>query len=81
MTATPTLIGGAVGEIDLCPALVPTYIAGLPVDPLTLNGTPITTCNATYDTNYLISQSASDSRITVSAPATEISATDISVTR
>jgi len=66
----------------LCTALVPVYIAALPVDPLTNNGTPITDCAAApaESTSYEILQSTSDSRITVSAPLAEI-ATDISVTR
>lgn len=67
-------------ESDLCAALVPLYIAALPVDPLTNNGTPITDCTAAYDTNYTI-VSGANNRITVSAPATEIATTDISVTR
>ena len=83
--ATAGVIGGATGatpaQVDLCPALITTYMAALPVDPLTDNGTPVSTCNATYDTNYTIVQSATDSRITVCAPATEIPATDICVTR
>ena len=65
---------------DLCTVLVPTYIAALPVDPLTNNGTPITDCSQAYNTNYQIIQSTSNSRITVSASAAELSAT-ISVTR
>ena len=54
---------------DLCTVLVPTYIAALPVDPLTNNGTPITDCSQAYNTNYQIIQSTSNSRITVSASA------------
>lgn len=64
---------------DLCTALVPTYIAALPVDPLTNNGTPITNCAVAYDTNYTI-VSGTGNRITVAAPAQELSAV-ISVTR
>lgn len=64
---------------DLCAALVPTYIAALPVDPLTNNGTPITSCVGAYDTNYTI-VSGTGNRITVAAPAAELSAA-ISVTR
>jgi hypothetical protein len=56
-------------------------MAALPVDPLTNNGAPVTDCTAAYNTNYTIVQSAANSRITVSAPATEIGAVDISVTR
>lgn len=65
---------------DICSALVPTYMAALPVDPLTNNGTPITDCAVAYNTNYQIVTSATDNRVTVTAPAAELSAT-ISVTR
>ena len=74
------IIGDALGQADLCDALVPQFIAALPVDPLTNNGAPATDCAVAYNTNYTIVQGA-NSRITVSAPATEIPAVDISVTR
>ncbi len=84
---TAAVIGSAVGQVDLCSALVTKYLAALPVDPLTNNGTPISldpatgACPTTYNTNYTVFKSAADNRITVSAPATEIAAQDISVTR
>jgi len=67
--------------VDLCTALVPTYIAALPVDPLTNNGDPIVEaeCAAAYATNYTI-VSGSGNRLTVAAPAAELSAI-IEVTR
>jgi len=66
----------------LCTALVPTYIAALPVDPLTNNGAPVSDCTVVpWDTNYTVSQSATNSRITVSAPATELGVPIISVLR
>lgn len=84
-TAAAAVIGSDTvgGEVDLCTILVTQYIAALPVDPLTNNGDPVesTECAAAYDTNYTIVQSAADSRITVCAPATEIPAQDICVTR
>lgn len=71
-------------DADICADLVPTYLAALPVDPLTNNGAPITDCTggvpATYNTNYTIVSNANN-RITVTATATEIAAADISVTR
>lgn len=81
--ATAAVIGSDVvgGQVDLCSSLVTTYMGALPVDPLTNNGTPASDCTAAYNTNYTIAQSASDSRITVCAPATEIPATNICVTR
>ena len=72
----------AVGNVDLCPTLVPVLISSLPVDP-TVTAGPVTTCNNTYATGYKVSvdTEANGSRITVSAPATELGITDISVTR
>jgi len=82
---TAAVIGSntAGGQVDLCSALVTKYLAALPVDPLTSNGTPVSDCAQVggYDTNYTVLKSAADNRITVSAPATEIAAQDISVTR
>lgn len=84
----PDLADPTVGTInitdfaDLCTALVPTYIAALPVDPLTNNGTPVSDCTtAAWNTNYIVTQSATDSRITVSAPATELGVPVITVLR
>ncbi len=67
---------------DVCTALVPQYIAALPVDPQTNNGDPIeeAECAGAYSTNYDVMQSTSDSRVTVSAPGAELSES-ISVTR
>jgi type IV pilus assembly protein PilA len=93
--ALPTDIGITVKNIgstalvdaNICDALVTKYLAALPVDPLTDNGTPVsidTTTNAcptTYNTNYTVVKSQNDNRITVSAPATELGTTPISVTR
>lgn len=66
--------------VDLCADLVPQYIAALPVDPLTNNGTPVTDCTGAFDTNYTVVRSASDNRITITAPAAELGAS-ISVVR
>lgn len=65
---------------DLCALLVPNYIPALPTDP-SLNAADVdSTCPANYVTGYFIQQDA-NGRVTVSAPSTEISATDISITR
>lgn len=65
---------------NICTDIVTQYMAALPVDPLTNNGTPITDCAVAYTTNYTIVRSATDNRITVTAPAAELTQT-ISVTR
>ena len=59
-------------DADICAQLVTTYLAALPVDPLTNNGTPVTACGVNYLTNYTVIKSASDNRVTVSAPAAEL---------
>ena len=54
---------------DLCTDLVPTYMAGLPVDPTSTDPSPITTCPAAgtaYATGYTIFQDANQ-RVTVTA--------------
>ena|SRR5258708_32887268 len=67
-------------SVDICAALVTKYLAALPVDPLTSNGTPVTDCTSTYITNYWVVKSTSDNRVTVNAPAAELTEI-ISVTR
>jgi prepilin-type N-terminal cleavage/methylation domain-containing protein len=74
------VIGSGAGEVDICAALVTDYMAALPVDPLTNNGTPVTDCTAEYSTGYTISRSSSNNRVTVFAPAAELNQV-ISVTR
>lgn len=78
ITATPTNVSST--GINICATLVTQYLAALPVDPLTNNGTPVTDCAGAYDTNYQVSKSASDSRVTVTAPVAELTQS-ISVTR
>lgn len=81
ITTTPANIGDDTvgGDVDICAALVPTYIAALPFDP-TAAGAHYTSC-ADYDTGYDVSatSTANGSRVTVSATG-EITA-NISVTR
>jgi prepilin-type N-terminal cleavage/methylation domain-containing protein len=74
-------IGGASGTdwADLCDALVPTYLAALPVDPLTeqtdsdlaVDDQSIddTECSEDYLTGYVVEEQ--DGRVVVSAPETE----------
>jgi prepilin-type N-terminal cleavage/methylation domain-containing protein len=57
---------------DLCSLLVTQYIAALPVDPQTNNGTAITDCNSNYSTNYFVVRSTTDNRIMITAPGAEL---------
>lgn len=79
-TAGAAVIGSGVGQVAICASLVTTYLAALPVDPLTNNGTPATDCAAAYNTNYTVVRSTTDNRVTVAAPGAELGAV-ISVTR
>ncbi len=65
---------------DICAALVPTYIAGLPVDPNINTGLPITqqNCSMPYYTGYSVQTSGN--KVTVSAQYAE-QGEQISVTR
>lgn len=76
---------GAVGTVNLCAALVSLYIADLPIDPLTGTEAPVgsvcATALATYDTQYTVTQSATNNRVTVTAPDTELGVPVISATR
>lgn len=78
-----TIGGDTATQANICADIVPLYLAALPVDPLTNNGTAVTEagCAAAYNTNYTIEVSGANNRITVSAPATQLAATPISVTR
>lgn len=77
ITATPTVMGSAAGQIDICSYLVPTYVTAMPYDP-TATGGAYTDCT-TYDTEYTISIDANN-RITVAAPGAEL-AEVISISR
>lgn len=83
--ALPAGITGLVQTIsntgaNICAALVPQYLAAFPRDPLTANGVAVTDCTVAYNTNYTIVQSATNSRITINAPAVELGES-VSVTR
>jgi len=67
-------VSNAAQGADICLALVSDYTSALPVDPLTNNGAPVTDCAVAggYDTGYTITKSATNSRITVAAPAAEL---------
>ena len=78
ITAVATTVGSAVGQIDICANLVPTYIAEMPFDP-TAAGAEYTDCTD-YNTGYQISKDAVSGRMTVTAPSAELSET-ITVTK
>ena len=74
--AGAAVIGDGVGEVDLC-ALVPEFLAALPVDPQS-GATPVDEAACTaggYATGYNVVRSATHNRITVAAPSAELSAT------
>lgn len=74
--STPTNIGSAGADKNLCALLSPTYVSAMPFDPT--NGS-FTSC-AAYNTNYRVSKDATTGRVTVAAPSAELSVT-ISVSR
>lgn len=72
------VIGSGGGQSNICSSLVPVFVAALPLDPNT--GSDSTGCG-TYDTEYTISISATNDRVTISAPNTEGGVATISATR
>lgn len=84
-TAAAPIASGGTGNIgDICSSLVTKYLAALPSDPTTglNNGAAVTDCASAYDTGYTVSVSATDNRVTVTAPGTQSPATSpIFVTR
>ncbi len=70
-------------KIDLCGVLITDYLAELPIDPVSGEGTPTGSCITDYNTGYFVYQAASSNRITVLAPDTELQpeVSVISVTR
>lgn len=83
ITNTPQPVGSEAGEADLCATLVTDYLAALPVDPQhPTQAGPVTEdeCAGTYATGYVVVSSATNNRVTVSAPDAELGAS-ISATR
>lgn len=83
ITTSALTVKSGTGGVDLCAALVPKYIADLPVDPTTGTKTPAgsvcTDSGAAYNTGYTVMKSATNNRLTIAA--TPEIATSISVTR
>lgn len=75
-TASTTM---SVAGYNIAPCIVPTYISIMPNDP-SATGAHYTS-NTDYDSGYKVSRDAATSRVTVWAPATELTTTTISVTR
>lgn len=73
------IIASGAGNADLCSSLVPKYLAALPADPSATNSAPIVNCSS-YNTGYVASVSATDNRISVSAPNAQLGIS-IAVTR
>ncbi len=83
ITVTAQTINASAGFNALCSAVVPLYIAALPVDPLTNNGTPVQAADCTgtaWNTGYSVQQIGTSNRLMIAAPAAELGAT-IEVTR
>jgi prepilin-type N-terminal cleavage/methylation domain-containing protein len=77
--ALPTssvIMGTGVGQYNIAPCIVPTYIATLPVDPKVGSYTSV----SNYNTGYTILQE-SNGRIRLAAPNTEIASPTISIAR
>lgn len=68
----------ATNTYDIAPCIVPTYITQLPFDPSAIGAHYASTTD--YDTGYNVQRDATTGRITVNAPAAELSET-ISVSR
>jgi len=75
---TATKMANGAGNYDIGPCLVPTYSAQLPFDPSATGAHWTSTTD--YDTGYNIVRDATSGRMTVSAPAAELSEI-ISLTR
>jgi prepilin-type N-terminal cleavage/methylation domain-containing protein len=78
LPSTPTTIKSDSGGHNIASCLVPNYISALPYDPSAPNAHY--TNPQGYDTGYQVWRDATTGRITVSAPAAELSQT-ISITR
>src|SRR3989337_753608 len=86
ITSTAKTITSTAGatNVDLCTALVPKYLADIPIDPTTGTETPAnsicTDVGATYDSKYTVSTNA-DNRVTVTATPEITPPSTITVTR
>ena len=67
---TATLMGNAVGQYDIAPCVVPTYVSSMPFDP-SATGAHYTS-NTDYASGYTIIRDATSGRVTISAPTAEL---------
>lgn len=65
---------------NICALLVTDYLAALPADPSTAGAIDEAACAAAHDTGYTIVTSATNNRVTVTAPSAELGVV-ISATR
>ena len=70
---TTTRMASSSGNYNIGPCIVPTYIPSLPYDPSTSTAKWVSVTD--YDTGYTITQSATTSRVTLTAPAAELGET------
>ena len=73
-----TKMATSTGSYNIAPCIVPTYVSLMPFDP-SATGARYTS-NTDYDSGYNVLRDATTGRITVNAPAAELSVT-IAVTR
>lgn len=73
ITTSALPVASGATNADICADIVPTYLAAVPADPLTNNGASVVDCAVAYTTGYTISKSATNNRVTVAAPAAELS--------
>lgn len=70
LPSSTTNMANGVGNYDIASCVVPTYISSMPFDP-SASGAHYTS-NSDYNTGYSVSQNASTSQVTVSAPSAEL---------
>jgi len=75
---TATKMATGAGNYDIGPCLVPTFAASVPFDPSATGAHWTSTTD--YDTGYTVVQDATSHRVTVAAPAAELTQT-INMTR
>ena len=73
--ATATVMGSGVGQYDIAPCVVPTYVSSMPFDPTAKDALDVAahyTSNTDYYSGYTIIKDATTGRVTISAPDAEL---------